>query len=93
MHAHRFPFMILVKIPEEFSLLCKIEDEELSDYIRKLVALELFREGEVSLGKASEIASISVREMMVLLRERKISLHYSEKDLEKDITFVEEAIK
>ncbi len=85
--------MIQVKIPEEFSLLCKIEDEELPDYIRKLVALELFREGEVSLGKASEIAGISIREMMVLLRERKVPLHYSEKDLDKDITLIEEALE
>jgi predicted HTH domain antitoxin len=58
-----------------------------------LIALELFGEKKVSLGKASEIAGLSVWEMISLLREKKIPLTYSEKDLEKDLDILGEAFK
>jgi predicted HTH domain antitoxin len=60
--------------------------------VRKLIALELFREKKVSLGKASEIAGLSVWEMMSFLREKKVSLIYSEKDFEKDLDILGEAL-
>ncbi len=85
--------MVKVEIPKEFPLLCKIEEEDIPAYVRKLIALELFREKKVSLGKASEIAGLSVWEMMALLKEKKIPLNYSEKDLEKDLKLLEEAFK
>lgn len=85
--------MVKVEIPKEFPLLCKIDEEDIPAYVRKLIALELFREKKISLGKASEIAGLSVWEMMSLLREKKIPLNYSEKDLEKDLDILGEAFK
>ena len=85
--------MIKVELPKEFSLLCKIDEEDIPAFIRKLVALELFREGKVSLGKASEIAGLSVWEMMSLLKERRIPLNYSIKDFEKDLELLEGAFE
>lgn len=85
--------MIKVEIPKEFPLLCKIDEEDIPAYLRKLIALELFREGKASLGKASEIAGLSVWEMMSLLKEKKISLNYSVKDFEKDMELLEEALE
>jgi len=82
-----------VKIPKEFPLLCKIEEDDILSYIQKLIALELFREKKVSLGKASEIAGLSVWEMMALLKEKKIPLNYSVEDFEKDLNLLEEALK
>ena len=78
-----------VKIPKEFPLLCKIDDEDIPSYIQKLIALELFREKKVSLGKASQIAGLSVWEMMALLKEKKIPLNYSVEDFEKDMNLIE----
>ena len=80
-------------MPKEFSLLCKIDEEDIPAFIRKLVALELYREGKVSLGKASEIAGLSVWEMMSLLKERRIPLNYSIKDFEKDLELLEGAFE
>ena len=77
-----------VKIPKEFPLICKIDDD-IPSYIQKLIALELFREEKVSLGKASQIAGLSVWEMMALLKEKKIPLNYSVKDFEKDMNLIE----
>lgn len=37
------------------------------------------------MGKAAEIAGVSKIEMMDILREKKVSLQYSGKDLEEDI--------
>lgn len=82
-----------VKIPREFLLLCKINEEDIPAYIQKLIALELFREKKVSLGKASEIAGLSVWEMMALLKEKKIPLNYSVEDFEKDLELLEEALE
>ena len=78
-----------VKIPKEFPLLCKIDDEDIPSYIQKLIALGLFREKKVSLGKASQIAGLSVWEMMALLKEKKIPLNYSVEDFEKDMNLIE----
>lgn len=80
--------MIKVEIAKEFPLLCKVDEEDIPAYVKKLIALELFRE-KVSLGKASEIAGLSVWEMMALLKEKKIPLNYSEKDFEKDLELLE----
>jgi len=85
--------MIKVEIPKEFSLLCKIDEDDIPAYIRKLITLELFREGKISIGKASEIAGLSVWEMMSLLKEKKIPLNYSVKDFEKDMKLVKEALE
>ena len=47
-------------------------------------ALELFRDKKVSLAKAAEIADISVREMMDLIKEKGISLHITTEDVRED---------
>jgi predicted HTH domain antitoxin len=46
--------------------------------------LNLFRKRKVSLGKAAEIAGISIREMHELIKEGDIPLHISREDLKKD---------
>lgn len=62
-------------------------------YIRKLIALELFREKKISLGKASEIAGLSVDEMISLLKEKEIPLNYSVENFEKDLKILGETLK
>ncbi len=54
-------------------------DEEL-----KKCALELFRDKKVSLAKAAEIADISLREMMDLIKEEGLSLHITVEDIRED---------
>jgi predicted HTH domain antitoxin len=82
-----------VEIPKEFPYLLKIDESEIPLYIRKLIALELFREKKISLGKASEIAGLSIDEMISLLREKKIALNYSVEDFEKDLETLGETPK
>ncbi|MHA1379428.1 MAG: UPF0175 family protein [Candidatus Helarchaeota archaeon] len=55
------------------------------DEWKKSKAVELFRLKRVTLWKASEIAGISLREMMDELNRQKIPLHITIQDIEEDI--------
>ena len=54
-------------------------DEEL-----KKQALALFMDKKISLAKAAEIADISVRELMDLVKEKDIPLHITAEDIRED---------
>jgi predicted HTH domain antitoxin len=57
--------------------------------VAKLLALELYREGAVSLGRAAELCGVSQAEFMQFAAEREVSLHYTLDDLEQDREFIE----
>ena len=61
-------------------LLLKGAEEEL-----KQQALELFREKKVSVGKAAEIAGLSVYEILNLIRQKGIYLHIEREEIEEDL--------
>lgn len=50
---------ISVDIPWELIHVFKIREKELSKAVRESLAVELYRDGKISLGKAAEIARIS----------------------------------
>ena len=54
-----------------------------------LAAIELYREGKLSLGKAAEFASLSVREFLYELRKRDVPINYTRKEAEADIRTIE----
>jgi len=57
--------------------------------VAKLLALELYREGSVSLGRAAELCGVSQAEFMKFAAEREVALHYTLGDLEQDRKFIE----
>ena len=57
--------------------------------VAKLLALELFREGEVSLGRTAEFCDVSQAEFMQYAAEREVPLHYTPDDLEEDRRLIE----
>jgi predicted HTH domain antitoxin len=57
--------------------------------VAKLLALELYREGSVSLGRAAELCGVSQAEFMQFAAEREVALHYTLGDLEQDRKFIE----
>ncbi|MEJ2295392.1 MAG: UPF0175 family protein [Candidatus Lokiarchaeota archaeon] len=82
-------------LKEEIDKLKKLYNEDQSSYIRKLLwksvaqekleyALNQYLEDKVSVGKASEIAGISIWEFLDELHKRNITLNYkiSEAELE-----------
>ena len=48
-------------------------------------ALALLREQKISIGKAAELASLTIYEMIALAETHDIKLGYAQKDLERDL--------
>ncbi|MEX2684858.1 MAG: UPF0175 family protein [Candidatus Sigynarchaeota archaeon] len=97
---------ITARLPEdlvrEIEKISKAEQLDKSSVIRRLLAkaiaqwnleyaLEAYQKGDVSLGRATEMAKVSIWTFMARLNERKIPLNYSVDDLEADLDFVKEA--
>ncbi len=75
--------LIGIEKMERSALIRRILDIGIDEELKKH-ALELFRDKKVSLAKAAEIADISVREMMDLIKEKGISLHITIEDIRED---------
>ncbi len=57
--------------------------------VAKLLALELFREDVVSLGRAAELCDVSLAEFMDFAAERGAPLHYTIEDFAQDQQLIE----
>lgn len=53
-------------------------------------ALERYRDGQITLSRAAEIAEISIWEIIDLLAQKKVNLQYSADDLEEDLKALEQ---
>lgn len=62
-----------------------LPDERLIDH-----ALKQYRNGNITLGRAAEIAGIPLREMMTIATKRGIPFQYSLDDLNEDIPAAED---
>jgi len=81
-----------VKVPKDLVRILKVRDDEVPKLVRLYLAIELYREGKVSLGKAAEIAGVTKWEMMDILASKGVPIQYDVKDLEKDIKTLEEIL-
>lgn len=78
-----------IPVPKELKDILHVSEDEVGKEALKSIAIELYREGKVSMGKAAEIAGISKIEMMGVLREKKVPLQYTEEDLKEDLKEIE----
>ena len=76
--------MVTVEIPQEVLALAGMGNQPASEGASRLLALELFREGRISLGRAAELAGVGIEEFMEFSAHRGVSLHYGEADLADD---------
>jgi len=75
-----------IEMPASILTTLPVNRKQLPDYICKTLAVELFREGKLSLGKARELASLPDKwEMITLLGERGVSVNYTADDAEVDV--------
>ena len=58
--------------------------------LRIELAVSLYAQGRLSIGKARELAEMSLWQFRQLLAFRRISPHYDEKDLQEDVTTLRE---
>ena len=74
-----------ISLPRDITAIFKVEEKEIPSFIKQTLALELFREKKISLGKAAQIADLSKEEMMGLLATKKFPLHYTAEELREDV--------
>ena len=83
-----------VDIPQSILDLIKIDSNQLSLYVKRSLAVELYREGKLSLGKAAELAGAGCKwEMLLLLSERGVPLDYTAEDGTDDLRTLKELLK
>ncbi len=82
-----------VDLPGSVLALIKVDKDQLGPFIRRSLAVELYREGRLSLGKAAELAGAKSKwEMLMLLSERGVSLDYTAIDAKKDLQTLKEVL-
>ncbi|KHD08402.1 hypothetical protein PN36_13520 [Candidatus Thiomargarita nelsonii] len=73
--------VLSLEIPRPILLALKVPKKQWAEYLRQTLAVEFYREGKLSLGKAREFAGLSNKwEMIQLLNERNVDLNYSAYD-------------
>ena len=73
-----------IKISDELLRAARVPQEKGSEEVAKLLALELYRERAISLGRAAELAGVSTAELMQFAGERKVELDFDLENLEHD---------
>ena len=73
-----------IELPEELARAANLVGTDSSHEAARLIALELFREDQVSMGKAAELCGMSVRDFMEFASRHQAPLHYGTSDLDDD---------
>ena len=76
-----------IEIPQDILDSARLTPESL----KLEMVIHLYAEGRLSIGKARELAGVSLWEFRQILASRKIAPHYDVEDLESDITALSEA--
>ena len=80
----------VVDLPGSVLALIKVDKDQLGPFIKRSLAVELYREGRLSLRKAAELAGTKSKwEMLMLLNESGVPLDYTADDAEKDLQTLE----
>lgn len=84
---------ISVDLPSDLINIFKIREKDFPSAVLETLSVELYREGIISVGKAAEIAGVSIWEMQEILTKRKIPINFYPEDLEKDIRTLKKVMK
>jgi len=80
---------VKIIIPESIKSSLKIPPDEVDERLRIELAIRLYEKGIASFGVARRIAGLSKWEFMEILAKEKIPIHYTEKDLQEDLEWLE----
>jgi predicted HTH domain antitoxin len=82
-----------MEVPDFLVNIADINKNKLEEYIRHTLAVELYREGKLSLGKAKELARLSNKwEMIQLLNSRGVPVDYLADDAEADLEILNKVL-
>ena len=75
---------VSLEIPKELVVAAGFDTTNLSAEASRLLALELFREDKVSLGRAAELCRMPLEKFMEFASQHNVALHYGAAELEED---------
>lgn len=78
---------VMLEIHEEFTRSFGATEEEVKRNAKIELAIEMYREGKWSTGKAARFAGMTRLDFMDLLRDRKVPMPYTEEMLEQDFAY------
>ncbi len=78
--------MVQVQLSEDLAEAAQLNPTDPSTDAARLLALELFREDKVSLGRAAELCKTPLEAFMEFAGQREVPLHYGMAELEADRT-------
>lgn len=85
---------IEISIPEDIMLALNKNSKELSDDIKKLIAVELYNTGKLSLGKSSVLANLCKTDFIKLLSEKGYSLfNWDNEEIKSEFDTVDKLFK
>ena len=76
--------IVRVQLPEDLAEAAQLNRANPSPDAARLLALELFREDKISLGRAAELCETPVEAFMEFAGKRQVPLHYGGAELEED---------
>jgi predicted HTH domain antitoxin len=76
--------MVQVQLSEDLAEAAQLNSADPSADAARLLALELFREDKVSLGRAAELCKTPLEAFMEFAGRREVPLHYGTAELEAD---------
>lgn len=65
---------VIINVPEEILLNLKLNEGHFSNYVKQFIALDLYKNKNVSLGYCAELAEMSKEEFILFLGENKVSI-------------------
>jgi predicted HTH domain antitoxin len=80
---------VQITIPAELLEAAGVNPADASRESAKLLALELYRENKVSLGRAAELCEMPIEAFMVFAGKHEAPMHYGISDLESDFLTLE----
>ena len=78
---------LTLEIPDEVSQAMRLPPPEVEARLRLELAVSLYSQDILNLGKAAEFAGVSRLELNGTLARRNVPMHYGPKDLAEDIAY------
>jgi predicted HTH domain antitoxin len=80
---------VQITLPAELLEAAGVNPADASGELAKLLALELYRENKISLGRAAELCRMPLEDFMIFAGQHDVPMHYSASDLEEDLLTLE----
>ena len=77
--------MIHIEIPDKIALALNLPEKQMQQALKKLLAVKLYENGVLGIGKARELAQVSKLGFLALLQEENVPMNFDEKELQQDL--------